>query len=231
MAWVERTWPHMVELAQHQRRFRELTAIVERNKRLQEIGGPFIDWIFLSHAQACAMAIRRQAKGQGGDDSLENFLNELQVRSTLVTRAWYVGKWAPRGIEETAYAHDSFDSFGLVRRATVRHDDDHLDPVGVAADLAALDKATKAIVKHASVRIAHLQRDARVHTTWGDLRAGVEGLFVVFAKYYRLLTLNVPVQIEPVEQYDALEVFTFPWIAPPAVSAAESSADVTTRRQ
>jgi hypothetical protein len=71
---IETAKSDFYEVAEGQHRFEQLVEVVRGNSRLQEIGGPFLDWIFRSHAHASVVAVRRHADGLGNDLSLDTLL-------------------------------------------------------------------------------------------------------------------------------------------------------------
>jgi len=94
----------------------------------------------------------------------------------------------------------------------------------VAFDSQRLDQVSERIIRIADKEIAHAERGgAGINVTFNDLDECVDAYADIAKKYVRILTGASMPTLVPVEQFDACDVFRFPWI--PTCTKCGHSAD------
>ena len=114
---------------------------------------------------------------------------------------------------EAPCANRAFDSFAPVRIAGSPNAD-HIDPVVVRADLDRLTTAAEDLRVYAERIRAHRTPNQGLERrfTFRELHQTIAATRDVVGKYYRLLTLNIVAEWEPVPQYNTIEAFEQPWV-------------------
>jgi hypothetical protein len=77
--------------------------------------------------------------------------------------------------------------FGVLRQSDAAPLTDHLDPMGIAADLRHLLKVAKFVLAYANQLVAHLSETEHVPVTLGDVNRAVKAIEEVFVKYYAII--------------------------------------------
>jgi hypothetical protein len=210
---ARRAYDDAVQLHWNRRMFRNLAAVFRANPRLREVGGHFWEWARHNYIAGAGMAIRRELDRDGSVANLRRILHEIISRPTVLSRARYLARWNPESEGARLLANRGFESFGFVRPSSDPAED-HIDPADVAADLERLRVQTDAVQSFIERTIAHRQRSEPEPVTFDDFNETIAVVETVFKKYYARITQTTVAQLEPVPQYDTIEVFTFPWLPP-----------------
>ena len=221
-------WRSRIETAKHdfhevadgQHRFEQLVEVVNGNKRLEEIGGPFLNWIYGSHAHASVVAIRRHGDGDTNDLSLDTVLrrdevgegdDEMAARPEALTRSAFCKSWGLNTPHDKEMADLDFDRVpvGQTRdRPRVGLRRSVFDTRGY--------RSTRGRVapnyQLGNANVTHRTERTVASVTIGDLHAAIKEQQTILQKCYGLLTHRSITGFTPVDQFDALECLTFPWL-------------------
>lgn len=214
--WSEtarRAYDDAVRLHWNRHMFRTLAAVFKANPNLREKGGHFWEWARGNYIAGAGMAIRRELDRDGTVPNLRRMLHEIIERPAVLSRARYLAQWNPQGSSELQRANRCFEGFKFVRQSS-NPKDDHIDPGDVAADLERLDAQTKTVQEFIEQTIAHRQRTMPDPVTFADFNKTIAAVEAVFKKYYARITQCSIDRVQPVSQYDTIEVYTFPWLPP-----------------
>ncbi len=209
---IERIKQDTHELFSLRQTFRDLREIFIRNRQLQEDGGYLWDWMRVNYAASVLIRLRRELDTQNNVISLRKLLDEIVRRPDVITR----------GRRKKALGFDQLD--GLLAQLLDREftenwvgdnrqpgDDDSIDPAVVSRDIEELEKAAERVAAVANSSVAHRTRreieDAQVRDV-DDAMAAIERFL---KKYYALLCGSSLIGAEPVRQFNAHKVFTYPW--------------------
>ncbi len=210
---AKRAYDDAVDLHWNRHMFRILAAVFKANSHLQEKGAHFWEWALHNYIAGAGMAIRRELDREGSVPNLRRMLHEIIERPSVLSRARYLANWNPKSVGDREFANRGFDSFGFVR-PSLNPDEDYIDPAAVAADLDWLDAQTDTVQSFIEQTIAHRQRSKPEPVTFADFNETVAAVGTIFKKYYARITQASIADLEPVPQFDPLEVFSFRWLEP-----------------
>jgi len=196
--------------------FWEVQKIVKSNDKLSNINNHFFDWMIETFAISAGMYVRRQVDIRRNTVSLHRLLNDLSKQPLLITREYFVGKWAgtqPRLIHEqmVATAEELFDIH-------VGHGKTHIEKGLIQADIKQLVDTCELAKTLADDYYAH--NSAKPSTMaerpqFSHLTSCMNCLELLLRKYYLLIKGEMLPSISNVEEtfaYSWRDIFTIPWI-------------------
>ena len=206
------------ELFSARKIFRDTADVFGGNPRLQEVGGYFWEWMRVSYASYVIMRIRRETDDQRNTVNLNQLLREIESRPEVITRLTYQGMLGTDLAAGVVEANDEYFSRRWTTEATRRDPGDpgadYVDSSVVAADRTALQDAVEKVRAIANRRVAHRTRVEVPELRFPEVDQAFDAIEKTLKDYYTLLQGAGLLQAEPVQQFNAQEVFTFPWIAP-----------------
>ncbi len=150
-------WGQAIELLHQRRLYRLIRDMVLRNPALPKESVVY-DWISTGYVYTAAMTVRRLVDLSKGTISLRRLLEQIAVKPTGITRAWFVEKYDPR-LREVLPGQD---------RASADRDFDeltgacgpHASADVVKADCEILRQAAETIKRYTDEHLAPPQRGA-----------------------------------------------------------------------
>lgn len=211
---LERIRQDIHELFSSRRTFRDIAAVFEQNKRLQEVGGYLWDWMRISYASYVVMRVRRETDDQGNTINLHQLLKEIETRPDVVTRGRFFEMLnLPEGhfLQEVNQRYFT-NTWMPIGSPASDNPVDQIDPSRVREDRGALQVAAERVREVANKDVAHRARVDVKDLTIPEVDAAFDAIEATLTKYYTLLHGASLMQAEPVPQFDTRAVFTFPWI-------------------
>jgi hypothetical protein len=210
VAWVRVVKNDLGHLARNRTIFREVSKVFQYNLHLQSVGGYLYQWMRSNYIDSAAMSLRREI-----DDAQHkgfiHLLGEIAARPRVLTRSRFYDTWGPPSSEEGRWHRQkAFETLPLIRYL----DDpmlDHLDESAVLSDLRRLKVETATAKAYIEQTVAHRTHGSPEPITFQQFNAAIDALTPVFGRYHTRLTLQWIPDLEPTVQYNAHEVFTFPW--------------------
>jgi hypothetical protein len=214
--WIERSADELAEVYHHRFMFREVRRMFDTNPGLHTVPGQLVmDWLARLHGRDAMMFIRREYDSQPGTINTRQLLTEMEQRAASVLtreryRRFYEHEPPRRGIT-TSIADTDFNRFGYVGDG--HSPSDHVDPVGIAADRAALEAGTDTVRLVANRLVAHRtpEFEVPVVNVPDDLEGPLEAVRTCFDKYYVLLTGKSMSSPTPIIQFDWTDCFRRAW--------------------
>ncbi len=150
----------------------------------------FLYWVSAQYAQAACVSIRRLT--ERGDQAKDT--NSLVAVLEDIAQHCDAHPWVP-------WIPDDY-----------RGADDHVDPVRVRRDVAALRDAADVVTRYVNTHLAHIERNANVTApTLVDLDSAIDLLGTMLQRYLLLTTGQNLASVTPLLMFDWTSVFTQPW--------------------
>jgi hypothetical protein len=213
--YIERIEPQVFRMMDFRRWNRVYEEIVNANPRLHP-GIPVLDYFRHVYADYAALAVRRQSKPHDDAISLLELIEDMAKFPEALTLEWTVEVYSrptPSGhVYDAEMARDlaelTFkkyaDTSGLIFDGTI-----------AAADADRLRAATSKIVGFVDSTIAHDDKQLPTEfSTFDELDAAIVLIAELTKKYSLLLTGASFGTMTPIDQTNAIGVFSFPWIDP-----------------
>ncbi len=188
--------------------------VVNSNPRLRP-GLVIPDYFRNIYADYAVLSVRRLARRDQKSISLTALLDYLRDNHTMLTREWYRSLYTrplPGGeVYPVQVARDLADE-------TFKHfcdvDAEVVSKSMIEADLANIEIATQRILHFSDRFKAHKDRRGVEGQlpTHNELNAAIDSLAECARKYVLLLTGENTLSMTPLDQTNAIHVFTFPWI-------------------
>ena len=205
----------VVRLLDYRRWNQVYEQIVAANPLLHP-GIPVLDYFRNIYGDYAVMAIRRQCRPQKDSVSLLWLLYDLKENVSFITRAWTRDLYhqpTPGGTVYLEYfanilADSSFKQFS-------DKSGDALDPAIVQADIERLETATKEILSHSDRVVAHDdRRGPEFEVNFDQLNGAIDAIEEITKRYILLFTGASMLSMTPIDQTNAVSVFSFPWVDP-----------------
>ncbi|GEM_PF-4025103 len=222
---IKRIETQVFRLMDYRRWNRVYEQIVNANPRLRP-GIPVLDYFRHIYADYAAMAVRRQAKPHADAISLLDLIEDIAANPEAITLEWTVALYQ----EPTPSGHRYDPAMAqFLAESTFKQFADAsgcvLDGAIAEADAKALREATADIVEIVDGSIAHDDKTPpSVRSTFDDLDKAVAIIARLTKRYSLLLTGASFGTMTPIDQTNAISVFSFPWIDaehPPALKVDE----------
>lgn len=213
--YIKRIEPQVFRMMDFRRWNSVYEEIVNANPNLHP-GIPVLDYFRHVYADYAALAVRRQSKTHDDAISLLDLIEDMATLSEALTLEWTVELYSqptPSGhVYPAAMARDlaisTFkdyaDGSGLIFDGTI-----------AARDAERLRAATRKIVAFVDSTIAHDDKQLPTESsTFDELDAAVVLIAELTRRYLLLLTGASFGTMTPIDQTNAIRVFSFPWIDP-----------------
>lgn len=211
--FISRIEPQVFRMMDFRRWNRAYERIVNANPRLLP-GNPVLDYFRSIYADYAALAVRRQAKPHRDSISLLGLIDDLAIFAEAMTLGSVIDLYLqplPSGHKYPTdvarfLAESTFKQFAIKSGNT-------LDPAIPTTDAAALRAATKNIVTIVDGTIAHDDKTIpQVESSFNELDEAIVLIASLTRKYTLLLTGAAFIGMTPIDQTNAIDVFSFPWI-------------------
>lgn len=213
--YINRIEKQVFRLMDFRRWNRIYEQIVNANERLHP-GIPVLDYFRNVYADYAAMAVRRQAKPHGDAISLLDLIEDIAANAEAITLEWTVALY--QGPTPSGHRYDPDEARWLAESTFEQFADasgQAFDAAIAEADAKELRAATADIIKISDGSIAHDDKTPpKVTSTFDDLDKAV-ALIARLTKRYSLLLTGASIgTMTPIDQTNAIRVFSFPWIDP-----------------
>jgi hypothetical protein len=213
--YIKRIEPQVFRMMEFRSWNRIYEEIVNANPRLRP-GIPVLDYFRHVYADYAALAVRRQSKQHADAISLLDLVEDISRFPEVLTLAWTINLYSqptPTGhVYEPEIARDlaelTFkdyaDASGLV-----------FDGAIAGADAERLRTTTRKIVAIVDSTIAHDDKQLPTElSSFNELDDAITLIADLTRKYTLLLTGAAFGSMTPIDQTNAIGVFSFPWIDP-----------------
>ena len=196
--------------------FWEVQRIVKNNDKLSDVRNQFFDWMTETFAISAGLYVRRQVDTRRDTVSFHRLLNDLNSHPLLITREYFVNKWAaPEGDpfrkQTVVCAEELFDEYVGAGKT-------HLEKGLIQADIKRLVETCGLVKTFADDYYAHISANPLALTErpkFSHLTDCMKCLEALLQKYYLLIKGQELISISDVEDsftYPWREIFTIPWI-------------------
>ena len=197
------------------RKFRQVQAMFNDNKRLNAIGSQAWEWVLLLWGRDAVMAVRRELDDDTNTISLGTLLDEMATRPDILTRRRYMAHMRDGDETLVRLNDEAFTKRGIIRSGTDKMAD-HLDPAAIRADREGLVSAAKPVLEYANRMVAHRTPVEELGMTVEDIHVALDAMEPTVKNYHVLLSGSALTAIEPTEVGDDWrEAFTFAWFDRP----------------
>lgn len=201
--WFKHIQDQIIEMAHHRRIYREVTAMIQANPRLQ-VPSAFYDWMQSAYVNDLTVAIRRLVDWDKRSISLVRLMQEIENHPEVITRKRFLARYDdghPRDL-----AQGDFERFAKPGAAQI-------DPEVIRGHRRELVEAQRRLRQFVNRHVAHRDRHPMRHLpTFLELDACID-LLERLVKVYALLLEQVGLaEVVPVIQYDWKSPFRVAWI-------------------
>lgn len=213
--YINRIEPQVFRMMDFRRWNSVYEEIVRVNPRLRP-GIPVLDYFRDVYANYAALAVRRQSKPHNDAISLVELIEDMAAFPEALTLEWTVDLYSQPTPSGHVYpAAMAKDLAGSTFKDYADGSGSIFDGAIAARDAERLRAATRKIVAFVDSTIAHDDKQLPAEfSTFDELDAAVILIADLTRKYSLLLTGASFGTMTPVDQTNAIKVFSFPWIDP-----------------